>query len=121
MNNIAEEIVQGVNYKTGNWTVICPVCGTSIERCSEVSLNYCAHCGKNLSARKGKMTNYEKIKAMSIEEIAYLLDDENIRMEPCAGPYCPHFENAAEYYCEQDRAVECHKATVNWLKSKAEE
>ena len=62
------------------------------------------------------MTNYEKIKAMSVEELAALLDNENIRIEPCAGPYCPHFEST-EGVCEEDKLVECKKATIRWLNS----
>lgn len=34
------------------------------------------------------MTNYERIKNMSLEEIADVLDNDDIRCKPCDPKYC---------------------------------
>ncbi len=42
-----EVINQGINAKTGNWTILCPDCGVSMESPRKIA-NYCANCGQAL-------------------------------------------------------------------------
>lgn len=55
------------------------------------------------------MTNFERIKAMSVEEMADLL-----QVECC---YCTFLHNG----CAQSDEADCHRGTVQWLNKEAEE
>jgi len=45
--NPKEVINQGINCKSGNWTIICPDCNTSIESPRKMA-KYCPNCGQAL-------------------------------------------------------------------------
>lgn len=53
------------------------------------------------------MTNFERIKAMSVEEMADLL-----QVECC---YCTFLHNG----CAQSDEADCHRGTVQWLNKEA--
>lgn len=57
------------------------------------------------------MTNYEKIKEMSIDEMALTL--------MCPAEYDTAFNKTNKCNAEMDK--NCHKCTVEWLESEAEE
>ena len=56
------------------------------------------------------MTNFEKIKSMTVEEIAYYL----ARMTHC--PPCP-----IKTFCVNNYAIDCRSVFTKWLESEAEE
>lgn len=65
------------------------------------------------------MTNYNRIKAMSMEEMADMIDNiEDIACKPCSPTYCDGYsENGL---CPADNKIKyCHAATVKWLESEA--
>lgn len=56
------------------------------------------------------MTNYEKIRAMSVEEMARLL--------MCPAEYDLNFNRTAD--CHADMSRDCNECTRNWLNSEVE-
>jgi hypothetical protein len=58
------------------------------------------------------MTNYEKIKSMSIEEMAYFIDKLNY-----INGICEH----CEYQYKDCSTISCISALEQWLKSEVEE
>ena len=57
------------------------------------------------------MTNYERIKAMSVEEMA--------RMLMCPAEYDLNFNRTAD--CHADMSRNCNECTRNWLNSEAQD
>lgn len=64
------------------------------------------------------MTNYERIKNMSLEEMADVLDNDDIQCKPCDPKYCKGYTDGVS--CTNHDKY-CHAATVCWLESEAEE
>lgn len=56
------------------------------------------------------MTNFEKIKQMSVEDMAYYL----ARMTHC--PPCP-----IKTVCADNNGISCRNVFIKWLESEAEE
>ena len=67
------------------------------------------------------MTNYERIKAMSVEEIADILDNPvDWAFKPCRPEYCEAYITIHE--CDAGAgSPTCHRAALNWLNAPAEE
>lgn len=59
------------------------------------------------------MTNYERIKAMSVEELAELLNNHN---DPCK--FCVRCD---EDYCRSEESGYCEEHIKKWLESEVEE
>ncbi len=60
------------------------------------------------------MTNYERIKAMSVKEMAeMLLDESDHHYIYCA--YCPYHRLYARHCASNDIEVDCRKAVIKWL------
>ena len=67
------------------------------------------------------MTNFEKIRAISVEEMAVLINDveEQLMLPPCSKEHCAvYVEDGA---CKNCGKEPCIAATVHWLNSEAEE
>jgi len=65
------------------------------------------------------MTNYEKIKTMTVEEMAYsMANADDILTAPCDARYCPSFDVTG--LCPAHKVTECRKATINWLNAEVE-
>lgn len=65
-----------------------------------------------------KMTNYDRIKAMSVEEMEKLLssaNDEDLMAVICNSSYCDEFSEE-NYKC----SGQCNKAIMKWLESEAD-
>ncbi len=60
------------------------------------------------------MTNFEKIKSMTVEEMADMFDNiDNILCDSCSPKYCEGF---SDFCCNSENKENyCHKATLNWL------
>ena len=65
------------------------------------------------------MTNYEKIKAMSVEEMAKWIDIADSALNPCN--YCKYYANCAPHCRSIKQSMDCIKAIANYLESEAEE
>ena len=74
-------------------------------------------------ARGEKLTNYEKIKSMSVDEMAEFLEDEdNLATQYCNKKCCVYFEDNGD--CKAYKAVKrnsCVQAVKQWLESEVEE
>ena len=66
------------------------------------------------------MTNYDRIKTMSMEEMADMIDNiEDIACKPCSPKYCDEY--AENGLCPTDNQIKyCHAATVKRLESEVE-
>lgn len=66
------------------------------------------------------MTNYERIKNLSVEEMADLIDnaEEKLLCPPCSPKYCDGY---AENGICIDVNKHCHKAALKWLMSEVEQ
>lgn len=65
------------------------------------------------------MTNYERIKSMSVEQLAELLSDANdgdFMVNICDSMYCDEC-NEESVKC----SGQCDKAIINWLESEVSE
>ena len=66
------------------------------------------------------MTNYEKIRAMSVEEMAGMIDGlDDLIIQTCNPRYCDACN--ANGRCTQVSEEHCHLATLKWLNSEVEE
>lgn len=67
------------------------------------------------------MTNFEKIRAMSVEEMAVLINgaEELLQLPPCSPEHCEVWRD--DGYCEHAYKEKCIVATVHWLNSEAQE
>ena len=67
------------------------------------------------------MTNYEKIKNMSVQEMADMLDDiDDISAQPCDPRYCEGYGDGINC-SHENREKHCRQAIVNWLNSEVVE
>lgn len=66
------------------------------------------------------MTNYEKIKAMSVEEMAEFMFDENENNYNYCD-FCKQYSNYAPHCESVDFEEDCIKARMKWLESEVEE
>lgn len=68
------------------------------------------------------MTNYDRIKAMSVEEMAVLIDnaEEELLTPPCSPRYCEGYGDGVNC-SKENREKHCHKATINWLESEVQD
>ena len=75
----------------------------------------------NISMEVGKVTNFERIKNMTVEELAYMLDNiDDTLCAMCNPKYCKGYID--DIHCPaENRREHCHNATVNYLKSEVEE
>ena len=70
--------------------------------------------------RRMAMTNYERIKAMSVEEMAeMLLDESENNFTYCN--YCNHQSYYAPHCSSTDFETDCRYAVKEWLNSEVEE
>ena len=67
------------------------------------------------------MTNYEKIRAMSVEEMAVLINgaEELLQLPPCSKEHCEVWREDGR--CKSAFKEPCVAATVHWLNSEAED
>ena len=66
------------------------------------------------------MTNYEKIHAMSVEEIAAMIDGrDELFVQTCHPRYCDARRNGR--CCAHISEEQCHLATLKWLNSEVED
>lgn len=65
------------------------------------------------------MTNYEKIKAMSVEEMAKWFTIAVNVLDPCN--YCEHYANRAPHCTSLVQSIDCVKAIANYLEREVEE
>ena len=67
------------------------------------------------------MTNFERIKAMTVEEFAALINDAEdlLQLPPCSPEHCEVWRD--DGHCEHAYKEKCIAATVHWLNSEAEE
>ncbi len=65
------------------------------------------------------MTNFEKIKAMSVEEMAEFIENEAYKIDPCN--YCENYSLKAPHCTSLIQSVDCRKATMKYLESEVEE
>ena len=67
------------------------------------------------------MTNFERIKAMSVEEMAVLINDveERLMLPPCSKEHCAVY--AEDGACKNCGKEPCIAAIVHWLNSEAQE
>lgn len=94
----------------------CYNCGTPIIK--EYCENYPETCGH--WTPKKPQTNYEKIKNMSVEDMAAFMYDENENNYNYCD-YCQHQRARAPHCVSINIQEDCIKARVNWLKAAAEE
>ena len=83
----------------------CVCCGRVIPEGSQ----YCVICGNKV---RGKQTNYDRIRNMSVEELAEF-------MQKCGWdfpPYCD-YQKATRGICDQN----CLKCAKQWLEQEVEE
>ena len=66
------------------------------------------------------MTNFERIKAMSVEELAALINEAEdlLQLPPCSPEHCEVWRD--DGHCEHAFKEKCIAATVHWLNSEAE-
>lgn len=85
----------------------CVCCGREIPEGKQ----YCIMCGHK--AEK-KQTNYDRIRNMSVEELAEILGEMGKQLESCDG--CP-----AELFCTENyvklRCKSCNDLILKWLES----
>ena len=62
------------------------------------------------------MNNYERIKAMSIEQMAKAFNRLNV---DCTGNHCPA-RDICDKMCEVENLRDCEKPFKQWLESEAE-
>lgn len=69
------------------------------------------------------MTNYEKIKKMSVQEMAYYLFKRNLNFDPCirSCASCHYFHQCRQGGSSDWINNEIKKRIQNWLESEAEE
>ena len=66
------------------------------------------------------MTNYEKIRAMSVEEMAAMIDGcDELIAQTCHPRYCDAQRDGG--CCARISEEQCHLATLKWLNSEVEE
>jgi hypothetical protein len=66
------------------------------------------------------MTNYEKIRAMSAEEMAGMIDGwDELIVQACHPRYCDARRNGR--CCAHISEEQCHLSTSKWLNSEVEE
>lgn len=67
------------------------------------------------------MTNFEKIKSMTVEELAYMIDNiDDIACAMCNPKYCKGYID--DIHCPaENRKKYCHNATLNYLESEVED
>lgn len=81
----------------------------------------CEKFEPNEEAKKQlQITNYEKIKNMSVEDMAAFMYDENENNYNYCD-YCQHQRARAPHCVSINIQEDCIKARVNWLKAAAEE
>ncbi len=67
------------------------------------------------------MTNYEKIRAMSVEEMAAVLANEDkIVFSYCSSEHCEHYPED-DLLCSGQGENKCVAAVLHWLNSEAED
>lgn len=67
------------------------------------------------------MTNFERIKAMSVEELAATLaDSDEITFVYCGAEHCEHYQEDG-WVCSSQSENRCVAAVLHWLNSEAEE
>ncbi len=90
-----------------NKTITCD-CGYIAPYNSYMKAHYCGTCG---FYQKDKHTNFEKIKDMTVEEMAEFLD--RVRYDYCT-TCCNNLNN-----CMRNNAIEpiCKNHFINWLES----
>ena len=65
------------------------------------------------------MTNYEKIRAMSVEEMAAVLANEDkIVFSYCSSEHCEHYPED-DLLCSGQGENKCVAAVLHWLNSEA--
>lgn len=69
-----------------------------------------------------KLTNFERIKSMSVDELAEFLENEDRLLEYCKPKYCKHYESDGSCKAIREGDTECCvKAAKNWLESEVED
>ena len=109
-----EEFARYNNAKCGNCGYDFMDLGGIYEYVGEsYVLNYCPNCGYKLRKRKKEkaMTNFERIKAMSLEEMAEAMSArESVDCSNCSiKNFCHNF------------GLTCYEVVEKWLTSEAEE
>lgn len=66
------------------------------------------------------MRNYEKIRAMSVEELAVVINDaeERLQLPSCSKEHCEVWRE--DGHCKSAYKEPCVAAVVHWLNSEAE-
>ena len=91
----------------------------------------CGECGKPYSSNstyaeickdfeKKKMTNYEKIKSMSVEDMAEMFLDESENHYTYCN-HCSHQSFYAPHCTSNNLRIDCVYAVKKWLESEVEE
>lgn len=94
--------------KSGYWCSNCCL----VEKDLKQEYNYCPNCGAKMDGRTENNDHYDRIKAMSVEELTEFLCD-NFDCDTCPaidGNYCPN-----------GNLIICSKAMKKWLKSEVSE
>ena len=97
----------------------CVCCGKVIPE----GVQYCVVCGYKVAQEK-KQTNYDRIRNMSVEEMAKYIDtnDDKLGGEICCW-YCEK-TTGKKYRCpygEEERDSKCIECIIEWLNSEVEE
>lgn len=69
-----------------------------------------------------KLTNFERVKSMSVDELAEFIENEDLLFAYCNPKYCEGYEKDGS--CKAIKVGEkscCVKAAKNWLESEAED
>lgn len=67
------------------------------------------------------MTNFERIHAMSVEELAVtLVDSDEITLAYCDAEHCEHYQEDG-WVCSGQGENRCLAATIHWLNSEAKQ
>lgn len=76
--------------------------------------NFGAYCHETI----GRKTNYEHIMAMSVDELAEFLNDEENLIASCKASFCSCYKDDGRCTAE-NREASCIVAMKNWLESEA--
>lgn len=123
IKELLELAMKSIRHRLG-----CTEC-REYEECVETGLTRCDgedswqwqhqdRLEKALGSKVKPMTNHERIKNMTVKEMAEFLDNDENRTAPCNPKYCKHSDDS--YICEADKQADCYKATETWLESEGE-
>ena len=91
--------------------------GCKYEHCSPESKE-CQGCKQNAVDKYTRMTQFDRIKSMSMEELAALITSG----EMCAiCPFCEYYGTKDCYIENEGKHKNCDKGIMNWLQSEVEE